>query len=73
MLVWTLSGLLVTVVWLTGRQIWLGHRGWWGSSGSTGEGTEPGEGGEVVLELSEGLVLGRALGPDGSAGGGERK
>ena len=70
-LVWTLSGLLVTAVGLTGHQIWLRHRGWWGSSGSTGEGEEPGEGGEVVLELSEGLVLERALGS--GAGGGGRK
>ena len=70
-LVWTLSGLLVTAVGLTGHQIWLRHRGRWGSSGSTGEGTEPGEGGEVVLELSEGLVLERALGS--GAGGGGRK
>ena len=51
-LVVTLSGLLVTSVGLTAHQIWRRHRG----SGSAKDG---GEGGELVLELSEGLVLER--------------
>ena len=66
-LVWTLSGLLVTAVGLTTRQIWLRHRGRWGSSESARESGDAG--GEVVLELSEGLVLERALGAEGRAGG----
>eukprot|EP01046_Picozoa_sp_COSAG06_P008706 COSAG06_NODE_442_length_15715_cov_16.651639_11_plen_1438_part_00 len=56
-LVVTLSGLLVTSVGLTAHQIWLRHRG--RRHGSDGDG---GEGGEVVLEMSEGLVLERGLG-----------
>ena len=55
-LVVTLSGLLVTSVGLTAHQIWRRHRE--RRHGSAGEG----EGGEVVLELSEGLVLERGLG-----------
>ena len=55
-LVVALSGLLVTSVGLTAHQIWRRHRG--RRSGLAGEG----EGGEVVLELSEGLVLERGLG-----------
>jgi hypothetical protein len=39
-LVWTLSGLLVTAVGLTTRQIWLRHRGRWGSSESARERVE---------------------------------
>ena len=55
-LVVTLSGLLVTSTGMTAHQIWRRHRE--RRHGSAGEG----EGGEVVLELSEGLVLERGLG-----------
>ena len=58
-LVVTLSGLLATSVGLTAHQIWRRHRG--RRYYPTGEGSG-GEGGEVVLELSEGLVLERGLG-----------
>ena len=51
--------LLVTSVGLTAHQIWRRHRG--RRYGPTGEGSG-GEGGEVALELSEGLVLERGLG-----------
>ena len=49
-LVTTLSSLLVTAVGLTAHQIWRRHRGRRHAEGA---------GGEVVLELREGLVLER--------------
>jgi hypothetical protein len=52
-LVVTLSGLLMTAVGLTAHQIWRRN-----VTGRAGEGDESGE---VVLELSEGLVLERPL------------
>ena len=56
--VFTLSGLLVTAVRLTAHQIWQRHRGRRvGSAGDDGEGGE--------FELSEGLVLERELGSGG--------
>jgi len=60
-LVISLSSLLATSVGLTAHQIWRKHRGQRHATA-----TEESQGGEVVLELSEGLVLERRLGQAGS-------
>jgi hypothetical protein len=62
-LVLSLSGLLATAVSLTTWHVWWRY---YGGGRNTVLAAESGEGGEVVLELSEGLVMERELGSGGA-------